>query len=171
MADNGNDDLRWRLEAQEQTSKAQQEALDNIQQMLTQLLINTKSNQNEKEHHNDEQPKTEKSKKSSSMDVEVLKGIQAQIASLTQKDELKKVGVVRPYPFEWDSVPYPPKFKPPIIHTYDGKSSPNQHMYYFRSQTNNVIDNDAIMARLFIGTLKGVAFDWFRSLPLGSINS
>jgi len=34
-----------------------------------------------------------------------------------------------------------------------------------------VIDNDAIMARLFIGTLKGVAFDWFRSLPSDSINS
>jgi len=32
MADNGNDDLRRRLEAQEQTSKAQQEAFDNIQQ-------------------------------------------------------------------------------------------------------------------------------------------
>ena len=27
------------------------------------------------------------------------------------------------------------------------------------------------MARLFIGTLKGVAFDWFRSLLSGSINS
>ena len=33
------------------------------------------------------------------------------------------------------------------------------------------MDNDAVMARLFIGTLKGVAFDWFRSLPSGSINS
>ena len=30
MADNGNDDIRRRLEAQEQTSKAQQEALVNI---------------------------------------------------------------------------------------------------------------------------------------------
>jgi len=27
------------------------------------------------------------------------------------------------------------------------------------------------LARLFIGTLKEVAFDWFRSLPSGSINS
>ena len=27
------------------------------------------------------------------------------------------------------------------------------------------------MTRLFIGTLKGVAFDWFQSLPLGSVNS
>jgi len=34
-----------------------------------------------------------------------------------------------------------------------------------------MIDNDAIMARLFIDTLKGVAFDSFRSLPLGLINS
>ena len=43
-------------------------------------------------------------------------------------------------------------------------------IYYFRSQTGNVIDNDVIMARLFIGTLKGVAFDWYRSLSSGSIN-
>ena len=27
------------------------------------------------------------------------------------------------------------------------------------------------MARLFIGTLKGITFDWFRSQPSGSINS
>jgi len=79
--------------------------------------------------------------------------------------------MTRPYPLEWDSVPYPPKFKPSTLHMYDGKSSPNQHIYYFRSQTGNVIDNDAIMARLFIGTFKGVAFDWFRSLPPCSISS
>jgi len=41
MADNNNDDdLRHRMEAQEQTSKAQQETLDNIQQILAQLLTN-----------------------------------------------------------------------------------------------------------------------------------
>jgi len=79
--------------------------------------------------------------------------------------------MTRPYLLEWDSVLYPSKFKPPTLHIYDGKSSPNQHIYYFQSQTGNVIDNDAVMARLFIGTLKGAAFDWFRSLPNGSINS
>jgi len=131
----------------------------------------TGSNHNEKEHNDDEQFKTEKSKESSSIDAEVLKGIQAQIASLAQRDELKKASMTRPYPLEWDSVLYPPIFKPPTLHTYDGKSSPSQHIYYFRSQTGNVIDNDAIMVRLFIGTPKRVAFDWFRSLPLGSINS
>jgi len=76
-----------------------------------------------------------------------------------------------PYTLGWDFVPYPLKFKPPTLHTYDEKSSPNQQIYYFQSQTSNVIGNDAIMARLFIGTLKGVAFDWFNSLPSGSINS
>ena len=95
MADNGNDDLRRWLKAQEQTSKAQQEVLDNIQQILAQLLTNqnnndTGSNHDEEEHHSNEQPKTEKSKESSSLDTEVLKGIQAQIASLAQRDELTK---------------------------------------------------------------------------------
>jgi len=33
-----------------------------------------------------------------------------------------------------------------------------------------MIDNDVVMARLFIGTLKGVAFDWFKSLPNDSNN-
>jgi len=52
MADNGNDDLRRRLEAQEQTSKAQQEALDNIQQVLAQLLTN-QNNNDAKSNHNE----------------------------------------------------------------------------------------------------------------------
>jgi len=84
MADNNDDDLRRWMKAQEQTFRAQQEALDNIQQMF---LVNrntndTVSNHNEEEHNNDERPKTEKSKKSSLIDVEIIKGIQAQIASL-----------------------------------------------------------------------------------------
>ena len=44
MADNNNDDDLYRqMKAQEQTSKAQQEALKNIQQMLAQLLVNQNS--------------------------------------------------------------------------------------------------------------------------------
>jgi len=63
MADNSNDDLHRRMKAQEQTSKAQQEALDNIQQILAQVLINRNnndigSNHNEAEYNDDEQPKT-----------------------------------------------------------------------------------------------------------------
>ena len=84
---------------------------------------------------------------------------------------IENIGISHPYLLEWDSVSYPPKFRPPTLHMYDGKNFPNQYIYYFRSQTDNVIDNDAIITRLFINTLKGIAFDWFRSLSSGSINS
>jgi len=55
--------------------------------------------------------------------------------------------------------PYPPKFKALTLYTFEGKGSPNQHIYYFKSQTGNVVSNNAIMARLFIGTLKEVAMN------------
>ena len=105
--------------------------MKNIQQMLAHLLTNQSNNDTIGSHHdeeetlNNEPPKIEKSKKSFSTDVDVIKGIQAQMASLSQQDELKKVGMTSPYPLEWDSVPYPPKFKQLTLHTYDGKSSPN----------------------------------------------
>jgi len=70
-----------------------------------------------------EPPKTEKSKESFAIDADVIKGIHAQITSLAQRDELKKVGMMRPYLLEWDSVSYPSKFKPPTLYMYDGKSS------------------------------------------------
>jgi len=68
------------MEAQEQTSRAQQKALDNIQQILAQLLTNrntnnTSSTHNENKHNDNERPKAEKSKESSSIDAEVIKGI------------------------------------------------------------------------------------------------
>ena len=88
MADNNlNEDLRRRMVVQEKTFRTQQEALKNIQQMLAQLLINrnikyTSSNHDEEEYNNDKRPKMEKSKESSSVDAEVIKDIQDQIASL-----------------------------------------------------------------------------------------
>jgi len=41
-------------------------------------------------------------KESSSIDAEIIKDMQAQIASLTQRDELKNVGMIQPYPLELD---------------------------------------------------------------------
>jgi len=76
--------------------------LNNIQRMLAQLLKNwnnddtTGSNHDEEENLNNEPPKTKQSKEGSSINAEVIKGIQSQIASLTQRDELEKVGMTRP---------------------------------------------------------------------------
>ena len=204
MAD-ANEDLRRRMEVQEEATKAQQEALTDIQRMLAQLISgsittgprnaggstaggtkadNTNAEGGRTENLNsgngDEQNEEENftyeineppPKEAAIAENDTIKAMQAQIASLAQQGEMKKAGMVRPYPAGWDATPYPPRFKPPTLHSYDGKTSPNQHIYYFRSQTGNVINNDAIMTRLFIGTLKGVAFDWFRSLPAGSVNS
>ena len=97
--------------------------------------------------------------------------LEQRLEALTNRKGLQEVGVVRPYPTEWDLVPYPPKFKAPTLQAFDGKGSPNQHIYYFKSQIGNVVDNDAILARLFIGTLKGLAFEWFMKLLEGSIKN
>ena len=97
--------------------------------------------------------------------------LEQRLEALTNWKGLQEAGVVRPCPAEWDLVPYPPKFKALTLQAFDSKGSPNQHIYYFMSQTGNVVDNDTILARLFIGTLKGLAFEWFMKLPEGSIKN
>jgi len=97
--------------------------------------------------------------------------LKKRLKATANQSNLQEAGIVRPYPAEWDAAPYPPKFKAPTLHAFDGKGSPNQHIYYFKSQTRNLISNDAIMARLFIATLKGVVFEWFMKLPAGSIKT
>lgn len=49
---------------------------------------------------------------------------------MVNRSELQK-GIVRPYPVEWDTIPYLHKFKVPTLFHVDGTSSPNQHMYHF----------------------------------------
>src|SRR3954470_20094322 len=71
---------------------------------------------------------------------------------------------------EWDAVKYPSTFKVPTLNTFDDKRSVQQHIYYFQSQTGSLMGNDPMRTRLFISTLKGVAFEWFRKLPKGSIS-
>ena len=85
--------------------------------------------------------------------------LEQRLEALTNSKGLQDAGVVWPYPAEWDLIPYPPKFKAPTLQAFDNQGSPNQHIYYFKSQTENVVDNDAILARLFIGTLKELAFE------------
>jgi len=113
----------WRLRSR------LKQALDNIQRMLSQLMKNRNNeddfdNRDRKEENRKDEVE-EHSKESSSINVEVIKGIQA------QRDKLKKARMTHPYPLEGDSIPYAPKFKPPTLHSYDSKSSPNQHIYLF----------------------------------------
>jgi len=96
--------------------------------------------------------------------------LEKHLKAIANRSNFQEARIVRPYSAEWDAAPYPPKFKAPTLYTFDSKRSPNQHIYY-KSQTRNVVSNDAIMACLFIGTLKGIAFEWFMKLPAGSIKT
>jgi len=84
MADNKNEDLRRCMEVQEQASRTQQEVLDNIQLMLSEILTNRNNETSdnhvrEKKNLNKETLENEHSKESSPIVVEVINGIQAHI--------------------------------------------------------------------------------------------
>jgi len=115
----------------------------------------------------------EKENSNRSMDhyLKRMTELENRLEAIAHRGDFQEVEVVRPYPVEWDAAPYPLRFKALTLHTFDGKGSPNQHIYYFKFQTGNVVSNNAIMARLFIGTLKRVAFEWFMKLPAGSIKT
>jgi len=78
------------------------------------------------------------------------------------------MGLVRPYPIEWDATPYPPRFKASTLHNFDCKRSSNQHIYNFMYQTGNVVS--MMLSWLFIHRYsQGVTFEWFMKLHVGSI--
>ena len=111
-------------------------------------------------HLNPKSPKPsseeEDNSESGSRHYRRMNNLEKHLEALTRRGDLQDVGVVRPYQAEWDIAPYPPRFKAPTRHTFDSKGSPNQHMYYFKSQTGNIVSNDAIMARLLMALSRGL---------------
>src|SRR4051812_28124949 len=118
----------------------------------------------------DNQSKIEPESKATDIDAgHRMKRLEEQVAALKTTTIRQEAGATRPYPVEWDTVKYPSRFKVPTLNTFEGKGSAQQYIYYFQSQTGSLMGNDPVRTRLFIGTLKGVAFEWFRKLPKGSI--
>lgn len=58
-----------------------------------------------------------------------------------------------------------------MLHIFNARGFSNQNIYYFKSQMRNVTSNVAILTRLFDGTLKAVAFEWFKKLEPRFIQS
>ena len=98
----------------------------------------------------------ENSEKEVDRPIKMMNELENRLKAIEHRDNLQEVGVVRLYLVEWDTSPYPLKFMALTLQTFDGKGFPNQHIYYFKSQTGNVVSNDAIMAHLFIGTSRGL---------------
>ena len=120
-------------------------------------------------YENLESSSSEKPVNSKDNHAKKMNELEKLLEAISNRSNLQEVGVVRPYLIEWDSAPYHLRFKAPNLYAFDGKGSPNQHIYYFKSQIGNVVSNDAIMTRLFISTLKEFTFEWLMKLPASSI--
>jgi len=49
--------------------------------------------------------------------------LEKHLEALANWSNLQEVGVVKSYLAEWDAASFPPKFKSPTLHTFDGKGS------------------------------------------------
>ena len=100
-----------------------------------------------------------------------MKDLEKKINALMSAQEVKKTSIPCPYPREWDSIPYPPKFNLINFTPFDGRGSPTQHLIYFKSHLGIISGNEPLMVRSFVGTLRAAAFDWYRRLKPGSITT
>ena len=91
-------------------------------------------NENNFGYENLKSSSSEEPKNSEDNHAKKMNELEKHLEAISNRSNLQEVGVVRPYPVEWDSSPYPPRFKAPNLHVFDGKGSPNQHIYYFKSQ-------------------------------------
>ena len=132
--------------------RAQQESIDTLKQMLSQLLKEKKktkaktpskkskgkrkeeessfsANTENEEQSNSEPPKSsfeeEDNLENGSSHSKRISKLEQRLKAPTNRGDLQDVGIVRPYPAKWDTAPYPPKFKAPALHTFDSKGSPN----------------------------------------------
>ncbi|XP_021743268.1 uncharacterized protein LOC110709365 [Chenopodium quinoa] len=78
----------------------------------------------------------------------------------------------KPPPFSQDilNAPQPPKVKSVLVGAYDGTGNPEEHITSHRNLMYLQSIDDATWCKCFPATLKGVAQDWFNSLPAGCIN-
>ncbi|XP_075648686.1 uncharacterized protein LOC142619444 [Castanea sativa] len=65
----------------------------------------------------------------------------------------------------------PPKFRLPLLESFDGLKDPLDHITTFKTNLTLQQPSDEILCHSFLTTLKGVAQVWFSKLATSSINS
>ncbi|XP_028548060.1 uncharacterized protein LOC114578763 [Dendrobium catenatum] len=83
----------------------------------------------------------------------------------------KLVGKGRPYPAEYDQVPYPKGYSVPKFNIFDGNKNPRQHLAQFKATCGNTGGNDALLFRQFVSSLSGTTFEWYAELPNDSLKT
>ena len=76
-----------------------------------------------------------------------------------------------PLAAELQATPWPPSYKPPQLHMYDGHSDPKQFLMSYEATISSYGGNTAVMAKSFVMAVKNVAQTWYSSLRPGTITS
>nr|ABB55290.1 hypothetical protein 10.t00034 [Asparagus officinalis] len=71
-----------------------------------------------------------------------MRDLESKINALMSAQEVKRSGIPCPYPREWESIPYPTKFKLINFTPFDGMGSPTQHLIYFKSHLGIISGNE-----------------------------
>ncbi|KAM2397657.1 hypothetical protein ACFXTH_034434 [Malus domestica] len=70
-----------------------------------------------------------------------------------------------------DALKMPRGYQPPKFMQFDGKGNPKQHVAHFVETCNNAGIEGDYLAKQFVRSLKGNAFEWYTDLEPESINS
>ncbi|KAM1314218.1 hypothetical protein ACFX2F_018132 [Malus domestica] len=77
----------------------------------------------------------------------------------------------KPYSKKIDALKMPMGYQPPKFMQFDGKGNPKQHVAHFVETCNNAGTEEDYLAKQFVRSLKGNAFEWYTDLEPESINS
>ncbi|KAM1337739.1 hypothetical protein ACFX2H_041533 [Malus domestica] len=77
----------------------------------------------------------------------------------------------KPYSKKIDALRMPRGYQPPKFMQFDGKGNPKQHVAHFVETCNNAGTEGDYLAKQFVRSLKGNAFEWYTDLEPEYINS
>ncbi|KAM1373562.1 hypothetical protein ACFX2I_024250 [Malus domestica] len=77
----------------------------------------------------------------------------------------------KPYSKKIDALKMPRGYQPPKFMQFDGKGNPKQHVAHFVETCNNAGTEGDYLAKQFVRSLKGNAFEWYTDLEPESIKS
>ncbi|KAM2811692.1 hypothetical protein COP1_044303 [Malus domestica] len=77
----------------------------------------------------------------------------------------------KPYSKKIDTLKMPRGYQPPKFIQFDGKGNPKHHVAHFVKTCNNAGTEWDYLAKQFVRSLKGNAFEWYTDLEPESINS
>ncbi|KAM1220086.1 hypothetical protein ACFX13_047931 [Malus domestica] len=77
----------------------------------------------------------------------------------------------KPYSKKIDALKMPRGYQPLKFMQFDGKGNPKQHFAHFIETCNNAGTEGDYLAKQFVRSLKGNAFEWYADLEPESINS